>query len=77
MMLFTVVWSQVSSAGQISGELKKWHKVTLTFNGPETSETAKPNPFGAYRQTAAHTAKTTNGICFALGTAHITAVFGG
>jgi len=48
-MLFTVVWSQVSSAGQISGELKKWHKVTLTFNGPETSETAKPNPFLYYR----------------------------
>ena len=49
LMLFTVVWSQVSSAGQISGELKKWHKVTLTFNGPETSETAKPNPFLYYR----------------------------
>ncbi len=48
-MLFTVVWSQVSSAGQISGELKKWHKVTLTFNGPQTSETAKPNPFLYYR----------------------------
>jgi len=48
-MLFTVVWSQVSSAGQTSGELKKWHKVTLTFNGPETSETAKPNPFLYYR----------------------------
>ncbi len=48
-MLFTAVWSQVSSAGQISGELKKWHKVTLTFNGPETSETAKPNPFLYYR----------------------------
>jgi hypothetical protein len=49
LMLFTVVWSQVSSAGQISGELKKWHKVTLTFDGPETSETAKPNPFLYYR----------------------------
>jgi len=49
LMLFTAVWSQVSSAGQISGELKKWHKVTLTFNGPETSETAKPNPFLYYR----------------------------
>ena len=49
LMLFTVVWSQVSSAGQISGELKKWHKVTLTFNGPQTSETAKPNPFLYYR----------------------------
>ena len=42
-------WSQAVSAGQISGELKKWHKVTLTFDGPETSETANPNPFLYYR----------------------------
>ena len=33
----------------VSGELKKWHKITLTFAGPETSETAKPNPFLDYR----------------------------
>ncbi len=33
----------------ISGELKKWHKVTLTFEGPQTSETATPNPFADYR----------------------------
>lgn len=32
-----------------TGELKKWHKVTLTFNGPATSETATPNPFTDYR----------------------------
>jgi len=43
------VWSQAVSAGQISEELKKWHKVTLTFDGPETSETADPNPFLYYR----------------------------
>ncbi|MEB3345187.1 carbohydrate-binding protein [Aquimarina gracilis] len=30
------------------GELKRWHKVTLTFNGPNTSETANPNPFSDY-----------------------------
>ncbi len=34
---------------QISGELKKWHKVTLTFDGPEVSETDKENPFMDYR----------------------------
>ena len=34
---------------EITGELKKWHKVTLTFVGPETSETADPNPFFQYR----------------------------
>ena len=44
-----VIWSQVVSAGHVSGELKKWHKVTLTFDGPETSETADPNPFLYYR----------------------------
>ncbi|MBW1295585.1 carbohydrate-binding protein [Aquimarina litoralis] len=31
------------------GELRRWHKVTLTFNGPNTSETANPNPFSDYR----------------------------
>jgi hypothetical protein len=40
---------QSVAAGQISGELKKWHKVTLTFDGPKTSETADPNPFMDYR----------------------------
>ena len=34
---------------EITGELKKWHKVTLTFNGPETSEDAELNPFRDYR----------------------------
>ena len=29
--------------------LKKWHKVTLTFTGPETSETDEYNPFTNYR----------------------------
>lgn len=33
----------------ITGELKKWHRVTLTFDGPKTSEDAIPNPFLDYR----------------------------
>ncbi len=33
----------------ITGELKKWHKVTLTFDGPLTSEDATFNPFMNYR----------------------------
>jgi len=33
----------------VSGELKKWHKVTLTFDGPEVSESGEPNPFMDYR----------------------------
>lgn len=33
----------------ISGELKKWHNIALTFTGPQTSEDANPNPFSDYR----------------------------
>jgi hypothetical protein len=33
----------------VSGELKKWHTVTLTFDGPEASEDANLNPFRDYR----------------------------
>ncbi|OEJ98901.1 hypothetical protein A8C32_06850 [Flavivirga aquatica] len=35
-------------AQTVSGELKRWHKVSLTFDGPNTSETATPNPFSDY-----------------------------
>lgn len=38
-----------SNTGQISGELKKWHRLALTFAGSTTSETADPNPFLHYR----------------------------
>jgi len=33
----------------IDGELKKWHTVTITFNGPESSESHQINPFLNYR----------------------------
>jgi hypothetical protein len=33
----------------VDGELKVWHKVTLSFDGPQTSEQAEPNPFTDYR----------------------------
>ncbi len=38
-----------SAAGQVSGELKQWHAVSVTFDGPQSSETATPNPFTDYR----------------------------
>src|SRR5690606_37824657 len=38
-----------STGGTVSGELRKWHKVTVTFVGPEASETGSPNPFLDYR----------------------------
>jgi len=34
---------------KITGEMKKWHKITLAFGGPATSETADPNPFTDFR----------------------------
>lgn len=37
------IWAQNSYS--ISGELRQWHRVSITFNGPETSESANPNPF--------------------------------
>ncbi len=36
-------------AQRINGELKLWHRVTVSFDGPETSEDASPNPFTDYR----------------------------
>ncbi len=33
----------------VTGELKRWHKVTLTMDGPEASEDGNPNPFLDYR----------------------------
>ncbi len=33
----------------VSGEMKKWHKVTLACAGPASSETSVPNPFTDYR----------------------------
>ncbi|MFZ9011765.1 MAG: DUF5060 domain-containing protein [Anaerohalosphaeraceae bacterium] len=33
----------------VDGELKVWHKVTLSFDGPQTSEQAAPNPFTDFR----------------------------
>lgn len=32
-----------------SGELKKWHRLTLSFEGPATDELADVNPFLNYR----------------------------
>jgi hypothetical protein len=51
--LLTVLGGCVMSTGGdkvlVSGEMKQWHVVTLTFDGPLTSEQANPNPFLDYR----------------------------
>jgi hypothetical protein len=40
---------QAAGTAQVQGELKQWHGVTLTFDGPATAEDATPNPFRNYR----------------------------
>ncbi len=49
LLMFALVLGSCKQDAEISGELKVWHKVTLTFDGPESSETATPNPFTDYR----------------------------
>gem|GEM_PF-598333 len=40
---------QLQSVATVTGELMQWHNVTLTFDGPNTSENATTNPFRDYR----------------------------
>jgi len=48
--LFVVVVPTLDlPAGQVSGELKQWHAISVTFDGPQSSETGTPNPFTDYR----------------------------
>ena len=47
-MLASPTYAQ-KKAGQLSGELQQWHRVTLTFDGPSTGESATLNPFLDYR----------------------------
>jgi len=54
--IFGIIQSKAESSNSletkdvsVSGELKKWHAVTLTFDGPECSETDEYNPFFNYR----------------------------
>ncbi len=42
--------------GTLSGELRKWHTITLLFDGPMTSENATVNPFTDYRLNVLFTA---------------------
>jgi hypothetical protein len=46
---FTVQAAPTTGSALITGELKKWHKLTLSWDGPVSSETAATNPFSDYR----------------------------
>ena len=48
-LLITLYLLQGLIAQDIKGEQKKWHKITLEFEGPETSEQAEENPFLFYK----------------------------
>ena len=56
-LLFVSIWFSIHACtpfhhkAVISGELMQWHRVTLTFEGPETGESATANPFLDYRMT--------------------------
>lgn len=43
------LFSFSASTVEISGDLKQWHPITLSFTGPKSSEVAVPNPFREYR----------------------------
>ncbi len=47
--LFTLILGGIAFGQSITGEQKRWHKVTLTFDGPEVSESDEYNPFTNYR----------------------------
>jgi len=48
-LLILIFTNNLLNAQEVTGELKKWHKVTLVFEGPVTSEQAEENPFLIYR----------------------------
>ena len=49
MLLTADALAAASPQPVIEGELKLYHPITITFEGPATSETATPNPFTDYR----------------------------
>lgn len=48
-VLFMLVFIGYAQQASISGTLKKWHKVTLSFQGDDLKETDAENPFLNYR----------------------------
>ena len=49
LLITTCAMAAEDSPLNISGEMRKWHRTTFTFNGPDSSETAGLNPFTDYR----------------------------
>ena len=53
---------QASADGTLNGELKVWHKITIGFRGPSSSETDNPNPFTYYRLDVTFTSDTSGAV---------------
>jgi len=47
--LFSMPGLKAQNLGKISVDLKKWHPISITFEGPAVSETEGYNPFLGYR----------------------------
>jgi hypothetical protein len=48
--ILTLLWlNSISIANTVSGDLMTWHRVSVTFNEPNTSELDTVNPFLNYR----------------------------
>src|SRR5512138_2428252 len=55
------IGSASADPGEISGELKQWHKITLTLQRPTVRETENaPNPVADYRLTVTFTHESVN-----------------
>jgi len=48
-LLLSLLFASCGKKVEITGELKKWHCVTLTFEGPKADENDAVNPFLDYR----------------------------
>ena len=44
-----MILALILHAAVVTGELEQWHAVSVTFDGPASSETATPNPFTDFR----------------------------
>jgi hypothetical protein len=62
---FALIFASISAdeaiaQGVVANELRKWHGVTITFDGPSTSESADPSPFLDFRLNVTFTNGSTN-----------------
>ncbi|MDH7445930.1 DUF5060 domain-containing protein [Aquimarina sp. 2201CG14-23] len=55
LILSFLLFSIFINSQTITGELQKWHRITLTFNGPTVDENDATNPFRNYRMNVTFT----------------------